>query len=273
MEKQIISNKNLKEKLKLFKNENTYILTDFDRTITKGGSSSSWSILSKSDKVPKEYVKERQELYEYYRPIEIDETIDFEQKSNLMTEWWTKHINLFIKYKLNKKIIDDAAINLHVMEFREGAKQFLESLNKRKIPVIIISAGIGNFIEQFLIKNNCNYENIYIISNFIKFENDIATGLCENIIHSLNKNEVNLPNNIKEKILNRNQVILLGDNISDIKMIADNKKNKAFKIGFLEEKIEENKEKYQEEFDLLGINNINYYELNQYLKEMDYDLI
>ena len=39
-------------------------------------SKTSWSILASSDLVPKEYVKERQELYDYYRPIEIDEVLE-----------------------------------------------------------------------------------------------------------------------------------------------------------------------------------------------------
>ena len=60
----IITKKDLKEKLKQFNDENTYIVTDFDRTITKGRSTSSWSILSKSNDVPAEYVKRRQEYYD-----------------------------------------------------------------------------------------------------------------------------------------------------------------------------------------------------------------
>ena len=71
-----------------------------------------------------------------------------------MTEWWKKHIGLFIKYKLSEEVINDAAVNLRVMSFSKGAKELLKNLKDRNIPVIIISAGIGNFIEQFLIKNN-----------------------------------------------------------------------------------------------------------------------
>jgi 5'-nucleotidase len=82
-----------------------------------------------------------------------------------MTEWWNKHINLFIKYKLSEDVVNQAAKNLRVITFRRGSKEFLEEMYKRNIPVIIISAGIGNFIEQFLIKNGCNFNNIYIVSN------------------------------------------------------------------------------------------------------------
>ena len=105
-----------------------YVLTDFDRTITVGNSESSWSILSKSNMVPKEYVEERQAFFNYYRPFEIDETLEYETKIKLMTEWWNKHIGLFVKYRLSEEVINNAAQNLRVMSFREGAKEFLENM-------------------------------------------------------------------------------------------------------------------------------------------------
>ncbi|MBO5375877.1 MAG: HAD-IB family phosphatase [Bacilli bacterium] len=260
----IIKNGTL-ERVKDWTDDSIYVLTDFDRTITVGNSESSWSILSKSNVVPKEYIEERQELFDYYRPIEIDETLDYDTKSKLMTEWWNKHIGLFVKYRLSEEVINNAAQNLRVMSFRDGAREFLKNMKDRNIPVIIISAGIGNFIEQFLIKNNCNFDNIYIVSNFLKFENGIATGVSDNVIHSLNKNEVSLPNNIKELIENRKNIILLGDSTSDIRMAREEARNQALKIGFLEEKVEENKTYYQEQFDVVCTGNTTYNELFQKL--------
>ena len=257
----ITYNKEKVEKANNWLDSTIHVVTDFDRTITVGNSESSWSVLSKSELVPKEYVKERQEFYNYYRPYEIDETLDYETKNKLMIEWWNKHINLFIKYKLKESVINDAARNLRVMSFREGPKEFLESMRDRNIPVIIISAGIGNFIEQFLIKNNCNFDNIYIISNFIKFKDGIAVGVCENVIHSLNKNEVSLPNDVKEMIKDRPNIILLGDSISDIRMVKEEDREDTLKIGFLEEKIEENKIYFKKSFDVVATNNTTYTEL------------
>lgn len=253
-------------RIKDWTDDSIYVLTDFDRTITVGSSSSSWSILSKSNMVPKEYVLERQSLYDYYRPYEIDESLDYDTKNRLMTEWWNKHIGLFIKYKLSEEVINNAARNLRVMSFRDGAKEFLKSMKDRNIPVIIISAGIGNFIEQFLIKNNCNYDNIFIVSNFIKFENGIAIGVSDNVIHSLNKNEVSLPNQIKELIKNRDNIILLGDSISDIKMAKEEARDNALKIGFLEEKVEENKPYFEKQFDIVCTNNTNYNQLSDKIR-------
>ena len=256
----IIKNGTL-ERIKDWKDDSIYVLTDFDRTITMGNSDSSWSILSKSNMVPKEYVEERQKFFNYYRPFEIDETLDYETKSKLMIEWWNKHIGLFVKYQLSEEVINTAARNLRVMSFRDDAREFLENMRDRNIPVIIISAGIGNFIEQFLIKNDCNFDNIYIVSNFLKFENGIATGVSDNVIHSLNKNEVSLPDEIKKLIANRKNIILLGDSIADIRMARDDARREALKIGFLEEKVDENKSYYSEQFDVVCTDNTGYNEL------------
>jgi Haloacid Dehalogenase superfamily, subfamily IB, phosphoserine phosphatase-like len=257
----IYINESAKAKIDSLNYEKVHILTDFDRTITIGSSESSWSILSKSKLVPKEYIEERQELYNYYRPIEIDEKLDFKEKNKLMIEWWNKHIRLFIKYKLPESVINNAANNLHVMSFREGASKFLEAMKENNVPVIIISAGIGNFIEQFLIKNKCNFSNIYIVSNFITFENGIASGIKDNLIHSLNKNEVAIPEYIKSLIKHRENIILLGDSVSDIKMAPTDTRANALKIGFLEEKEAENFQYFIENFDIVCTENTSYHDL------------
>lgn len=262
----IIVKENTLERIKEWSDDSIYVLTDFDRTITAGNSDTSWGILSKSDMVPKEYVNERQELYNYYRPYEIDETLDYETKNRLMSEWWNKHIGLLIKYQMSEEVINEAARNLRVMSFRDGAKEFLENMRDRNIPIIIISAGIGNFIKQFLINNNCDFDNIFIVSNFINFKNGIAVGFNDAVIYPMNKNEVFLPDNIKELIKNRPNAILLGDSISDIRMAKEVARANALKIGFLEEKIEENIPYYREAFDVVCTNNTSYGELVSKIK-------
>ena len=61
-----------------------YFVADFDKTITKSDSQSSWSVIAHSKKLPKSYSIERKNLFEYYRPIELDETFDKNEKSILM---------------------------------------------------------------------------------------------------------------------------------------------------------------------------------------------
>ena len=93
-----------------------YMLLDFDRTITDTYSEMSWGILSKSKLVPKEYRLDREKLHNHYRPIELDESLDEETKKKYMEEWFYKHINMLIKYKISKQIIDDTCKNLNLMK-------------------------------------------------------------------------------------------------------------------------------------------------------------
>ena len=227
----IIKN-NIKEFLPIKDLNKLYVVADFDRTITNGNSKSSWSILSECNLVPESYVTERLELYNKYRPIEINEHMDFNLRMNLIKEWYQKHIGLFIKYNLSEEIFKEAATNLRIMAFRPGAKEFIKFLHDNNIPLIIISAGVGNFIETFLEKNDCYFDNVYVSSNKILFKDGIATGVGKNIIHSLNKNEVSLPDDIKDKIKGRENVLLLGDQVSDLNMVDKKSHKQVITIAF-----------------------------------------
>lgn len=50
-------------------------------------------------------------------------------------------------------------------------------------------------------------------------------------------------------------------NLTNIKMAPENKKANALKIGFLDEKAEENMKYYEEAFDIVCTNNTTYTEL------------
>lgn len=247
-----------------FKNlDNIYVVADFDRTITTGNSKTSWSILANSNLVPQSYVEERQALYDKYRPIEISETIPLEDKMKAMKEWFEKHISLFVKYQIQEKLFVEAATNLRVMNFREGAKEFIDFLHENQIPLIIISAGIGNFIETFLSYHHCYYDNIYVSSNKIVFQNGIASGVEKNIIHSLNKNEVSLPSSISAKLENRKQVILLGDQVSDLKMVDKSLHDFVLTIGFVADDCKSNIEELKANFDIVCEENDDYMKLKK----------
>lgn len=258
--------KNNIERIKKWNKDNIYIVTDFDRTLTMGSSESSWGVLTKCHVLPEDYEEKRKALFDYYYPIEKDLKISDQEKNMKMIEWWTKHISLLIEYKFQESMFMELLQNNPVMIFRDGVKELLKELNELNVPVIIISAGLGDFIIDFLKINDCLYDNIYIDSNFFEFNNGLATKIKGEIVHSMNKNVVSLPDYISKKIINRPNAILLGDNISDLKMISEKEKDNTLKIGFLDYNTTENLDAYLSNFDIVCTDETSMNELIEFLK-------
>lgn len=259
-----INNQEKITRLKL-NSENFYVVADFDKTLTEGSSNSTWGVLSNANQVGNEYKEKRTALYNKYRPIEISQEISEEEKSAAMDTWWQAHINLFYEYGLKQDAIKNAIADGN-LKYRHGAKEFLRKMYELNIPVIIISAGIGNIIEEFLKNENDYYDNIKIVSNFISFENGIIKEIIGETIHALNKNIVKLDNDSKMLLENRENILLLGDGLADLKMVSKEKIENTITIGFLDEKIEENLEYFNKEFDIVVTNQGSLDDVNNILK-------
>jgi 5'-nucleotidase len=177
---------------------------------------------------------------------------------------------LLIKTGLNKKHLEEV-INSGKIKLRNGAAKFFDFLKKYQIPLVIMSAsGLGEAIPMFLKKERKLYSNVYIISNlFLWDKKGYAIGVREPIIHSLNKDETVLKNfSFYEKIKDRKNVILLGDNLEDIGMIRGFDFDCLIKVGFLNEKINENFENYKRVYDVLILNDSSINFVNDLLKEI-----
>ena len=238
------------EKIVLNK-DNFYVAIDFDRTITSRASMDSWDASGLT--LGEDFQKDLDKLYQYYAPIELDYSLSFEEKEKHMQEWYERCMDLYFDYGLTQdKLLE--SIRNSKLEFRICAKEFLNKLQENNIPVIILSAGIGNVIKQFLINNNCLFENMYIISNFMEFEDNGKIKKFDNskIIHTLNKNmDGHLPLDWIEKIKNRKYKVLAGDLVEDIKMVDSKYENETIKIGILDKNVEQNLNVFNENFDVV----------------------
>lgn len=244
------------QKLENFKinKENVCIIIDFDKTITSADSQDSWD--ASSHMLGDSCKEEMGNLYKFYAPIELNYNLSFEDKEKYMIEWYSKCMNLYYKYGMTKEKLKKS-IETSKIIFRNGAKDFIKRANEYNIPIIILSAGIGNVIEKFLKDNNCYCENIYIISNFIEFNENGEMEPFDNskIIHSLNKKmEGHIPENIEQWFVNRKYKILIGDLCEDEKMVSEQDWDNTIKIGILNKKIEDNLEIYNSKFDIVLTN-------------------
>lgn len=226
-----------------------YIIADFDHTITTIDSQNCWGILSKIPNISPNYIKESRENHKYYFKIEQDDKVDYETKNQIMRKWYEEHVELLVKYKLKEKDLNQISQDKSIV-LRKGVPEFLKFTNENNIPVIIISAGISNIIEGTLKKHGCLYENIYILSNIFRFKNGQIKSLRNKIIHSLNKDKLEVPPKIKDVLKEKDEVILIGDNVGDTLMCVK-KNSKTIKIGFLNYEDNNKLSYFQKHFDII----------------------
>lgn len=226
---EIFDSEKLEEKISLMRKTGAnklHILADFDRTLTLPGQINGKSIsstigqLRATGSLAPNYASASYKLFEKYGPLEHDQSIPLTERTKLMKEWWTKHIELLIESRLNKSDMDEIAERQY-MKLREGVHTFFEILNINKIPLVIMSGGPGYMIQKQLEFAGVMNENVYIVANWYEYdENGYMINYKKPIIHSLNKYEIILREfPFFEQIKERTNVILLGDQIDDLGMI------------------------------------------------------
>ncbi len=256
--------------------EGFHVLADFDGTLIKAFVNgkevpSMLSVLRDEGYLTPDYPEKAKALFNKYHAIEIDPDIPKGEKKKAMLEWWTKHFELLIRSGLNKKDIEKAITSSRI-QLREGTREFLAFLAERNIPLVVMSSsGLGgNAIQMFLEKEECFYQNIYIISNSFEWdEKGRAVALKEPIIHGMNKSETIVQGfPFFEKIKDKRNVLLIGDSLSDVGMIKGFEYDNLIKVGFLNSNTEEDLERYKEVFDIVIARDGDTSFVNNILKEL-----
>ncbi len=278
MENIVISNQEKLEKLKKRISEaganKLHVLSDFDRTLTPAfidgqNIPSIIAILRDGSYLTPDYVKKTHELYNKYHPIEIDPKIPFERKKKAMQEWWGAYFDLSIKSGLNKKDLE-GVVESGKIKFRSGALKFIDFLKAHNIPLVIMSSsGLGNdVISMILEKEGRLHDNVHIISNSYEWDKKgNMVGVKKPFIHSMNKDETLIRDfPAFEVIKDRKNVLLLGDNLEDEKMIEGFDYDNLIKVGFVNENVEENLEYYKKVYDILILNDFSMDYVNELLR-------
>ncbi|MDP3026250.1 MAG: haloacid dehalogenase-like hydrolase [Nanoarchaeota archaeon] len=252
------------------------MISDFDRTLTKSFVNgeeipSLISVLRSGKYLTKDYPQKANDLRSKYYPIEINPDISPEEKKEAMNKWWTAHFDLLIKSKLNKKDIEKV-VKSEKVKFREGTSKFLDFLHNYDIPLVILSsAGLGmESIQVYLENKKRLYNNIHIVSNSFKWDKEgYIISVNEPIITSMNKDETEIKKfSFYNHIKNRKNVLLFGDSLGDIGMIKGFDCKNIIKIGFLNNEIEKNIEKYKENYDVVILNDGDMDYVNELLRRL-----
>ncbi|KAL5709033.1 5'-nucleotidase [Ranunculus cassubicifolius] len=248
------------------------VIADFDATLTRywingQRGQSSHSLLQQGNS---DYDVKRQQLYQYYHPLEFSPSISIQEKTKLMEEWWEKTHTLLIEGGLTYSAIKDSVSSANIA-FREGVVELFEYLEERDVPILIFSAGLADIIEEVLRqKLHRSFKNIRIVSNRMVFDDDgHLVSFKGKTIHVLNKNEHALdmaapiheqpgdpdePADDNASVKLRTNVLLLGDHIGDLGMSDGLNYENRIAVGFLNDNIEKSLPSYQKAFDVVYLN-------------------
>ncbi|KVI05072.1 HAD-like domain-containing protein [Cynara cardunculus var. scolymus] len=257
------------------------VIADFDNTLTKFWvdgcrGQSSHGLLQQENP---EYNAKRDELFNYYHPIEYDPQIPIDEKTKLMEEWWGKSHGLLIEGGLTYDAIRSSVAGA-VIAFREGVVELFEFLEAReRYPGSYIFSRSSRYhrggklkpgpvhVHVLRQKLHRTFKNVKIVSNRMKFDqNGNLVSFTGKLIHSLNKNEhaldmaASLHDHLGEvddqiidsaSVKKRTNVLLLGDHMGDLRMSDGLNYETRISVGFLNHNIENSLDSYREGFDIV----------------------
>ncbi|NXY21239.1 5NT3B nucleotidase, partial [Atrichornis clamosus] len=243
------------------------VISDFDMTLSRFGCNgrrcpTSHNILDTSRVISEDGKKKLKDLLQHYYPIEIDPNRTLEEKRPLMVEWWTRAHELLVQQKIRKgdiaQIVRESEAMLRYghrdVVLRDGFTDFFDQLHKNNVPLFIFSAGVGDILEEIIRQANVFYSNVNVVSNYMDFNDDgVLTHFKGPLIHTYNKNNTVLQGTgYFQQLSTKTNIILLGDSMGDLTM-ADGVPSveNILKIGFLNDKVEERREKYLESYDIV----------------------
>lgn len=237
-----------KEKVNKFKELNNYfVITDFDRTLTTAESEPTMGVIPQY--LGGECLEKRTKIYNHYRPLELDYTMEVTEKQEIMKQWANESFTLLSKY-ITEEGIENAIMNAN-LHLRPGAKEFLNKMNEKDVPVIVMSSGIGNIVKVFLEKENCLFNNVKIVSNFFEFKDGKTTIDMSKIMATSNKEYSRIPEDIRNELKEKEKALLFGDLVEDIKMVDKENLQNTLTFGFLDANVKQNLERYKENFDII----------------------
>lgn len=264
-----------------------HVIADFDMTLTKHWvparydfhdttpktqqkneverNLSSHGVLERGQHVSKDFAIHTRQLYQHYYPYEISTTLDIEEKTALMIEWWTKAHEAMIQEGFTREMIEIQAKDAK-MQFRQGVRELLDFLAARQVPLLIFSAGIGDVIEALLRVNALERPNQSVVANRMRFTDEDGAnqpgseakliGFHSPLVHSLNKGEraVQSHSSLSRQIHERRKVILLGDSPGDAQMAAGAEHEVVLKIGLFNFGDDARRREFEQAFDILILN-------------------
>ena len=233
------------------------VLSDWDRTLAKAATEgnadqSTYSLIFSGNYLGEEYNRRTMALYDIYRRVETAHDIPESEKRTKMRDWWEKQFELMVEFGFSREIIR-RIVRKSELCVREGAEDFFRILHRHGVPLLILSAGIGNMIDAYLTEQGFLTPNVHIIANTFTFgDNGKADGYEAPLIHIMNKNEKQAAASDRcDAARSGENVLLLGDALEDLRMADGIAPDRMISCGFLNDPGEARLRRYMQAYDVV----------------------
>jgi 5'-nucleotidase len=239
--------------------EHIFCVFDFDRTVTtsflEDGRSSlcSHDILGSIPKITTACKEEMDRVSDLYYPIEVDPNLTRDEKIPHMEKWYSHTNSCLGSQNITRGDMIKAVADCGQFRLRPGVQEAFQILHNKNIPVIILSAGVGNVIEEVVTQciekpNGClgeAWSNVHVLSNNMLWGDEGQfVEFSEPLIHMFNKSLQDAPHTLREVLKGRDIGVLCGDGLGDLTMATGVETTDVLKFGFLNEKIDARLPKY-----------------------------
>lgn len=225
-----------------------HLVLDFDRTLTtrrnrQGQYITTWQLLQ--EYLSPEGKTQYTQLFEKYRPLEASGKMT----STDAIAWWEGVLKI---YRSNKLLLEEVSLEAEArMPARSYVRHLFRFTVRKKVPTVIISAGLKNIIELWCQRNGIK-PSIIISTKLIFNKLGFLVGWYRHsLVHALNKKEKG-HKQVSKMRKNRPNIILIGDSIDDAGMVEG--EDSVVRILIYAPRKDDDPERYKEaleKFDLV----------------------
>ena len=211
----------------------TILIADYDNTFTKrfNGDEENYNSFNVIEQFSKIFSDRQFKNYKKYHVYEHN--MNEEEAREKLREWYGKSLIDFTETKIKKEdfknLVKRVMIDEQKVWYRNGATKLFNQLLEKKIPLILISCGIKDVLEEELkiflgeekYNQLINEKLLFIIGNELIYDNEDGSSIGFKIpyIYTCNKSE--FVKKVFDKIRNdeKVKVLMFGDNYYDIDLI------------------------------------------------------
>mmetsp|Transcript_27845 Transcript_27845/g.71345 ORF Transcript_27845/g.71345 Transcript_27845/m.71345 type:complete len:314 (+) Transcript_27845:125-1066(+) len=223
------------------------VITDFDATITAGDADQCHDLMGKSPLLSKAFREEFAPLLDWTTNAAIDGV-----------EWWDKAHELMLKHGMPPRSRLPGLVRDAFMPPRPGALQMLEKLAKMNVPVLIVSAGLSDVIEEFLRQHDALTENVTVCSNRLNYGADSvpqSVSPSQPVTSFTKAAAYRMAGAFFRHWNNRRMILVLGDSVTDIDAAHEVPYDECLSVGFLNSRPATSMTKYADTFDAVVLGN------------------